>query len=192
MSATDKIVLSVPPKIKYIQTVENFAEVITPHFDVSVNPNLIHELRSTLNEAFANVIRHVPADMDEPVIFTFELDQFELNIYFLDKGPGIRINDKIPPYPPDFINSAFKLLETIDGEVQASVLDENSLVLYFKKYVLEDIDKNDLLKRVNDGGMGLSIIIKLMDRVRFFYKQDVGNCMHITKTFYPLVNRRAG
>lgn len=89
MKASEKIILSVPPDLKFISTVENFVDVILPHYNMENSLSLANQLRSTLNETFVNVIRHSPKPQDKPVEIIFEFDKLKLRIYFRDKGKGI-------------------------------------------------------------------------------------------------------
>jgi anti-sigma regulatory factor (Ser/Thr protein kinase) len=184
MENSEKIVLSVPPDLKFISTVENFVDLILPHFNVDDSLSIANQLRSTLNEAFVNVIHHSPQSLYEPVEIIFEIDKPKLRIHFRDKGKGIQIQGRFPPYPKDFKNTTHKILETIDGEVVAYVEDINTLRLNFNEYNVDEIDSQELLEKVKEGGMGLSLIIKLMDRVRFVFETGKGNCLEITKTFH--------
>jgi len=181
MKNSEKIVLSVPPDLKFTSTVENFVDVILPHFNVENSLSLANQLRLALNEAFVNVIHHSPETLYELVEIIFEIDKLKLLIHFRDKGKGIQIQGHFPPYPNDFKNTTHKILETIDGEVVAYVEDSNTLRLNFNEYNIDEIDPQELLERAKEGGMGLSLIIKLMDRVRFVFETGKGNCLEITK-----------
>lgn len=181
MKNSEKIVLFVPPDLKFISTVENFVDVILPHYNVVNSLSLANQLRSTLNEAFVNVIRHSPKRLDKPVEIIFEIDKPKLRIHFRDKGKGIQIQGHFPPYPDEYKNTTHKILETIDGEVVAYVEDSNTLQLSFNEYNVDEIDPQELLEKAKEGGMGLSLIIKLMDRVRFVFEKGKGNCLEITK-----------
>lgn len=181
MKNSKKIVLSVPPDSKFTSTVENFVDVILPHFNVDNSLSIANQLRSTLNEAFVNVIHHSPESLYELVEIIFEIDKPKLLIHFRDKGKGIQIQGRFPPYPKDFNNTTHKILETIDGEVVAYVEDSNTLRLNFNDYNIDEIDPQKLLEKAKEGGMGLSLIIKLMDRVRFVFETGKGNCLEITK-----------
>lgn len=183
MKNSEKIVLFVPPDLKFISTVENFENIILPLYNVENSLSLANQLRSTLNEAFVNVIRHSPQRLDEPVEIIFEIDKPKLRIHFRDKGKGIQIQGHFPPYPDGYKSTTHKILETIDGEVVAYVEDSNTLQMSFNEYNVNEIDPQELLEKVKEGGMGLSLIIKLMDRVRFIFEKGKGNCLEITKTF---------
>ena len=182
MKISEKIVLSVPPDLKFTSTVENFVDVILPHFNVENSLSLSNQLRLALNEAFVNVIHHSPETLYELVEIIFEIDKLKLLIHFRDKGKGIQIQGHFPPYPNDFKNTTHKILETIDGEVVAYVEDSNTLQLNFNEHNVDEIDPQKLLEKAKEGGMGLSLIIKLMDRVRFVFETGKGNCLEITKT----------
>ena len=126
MKNSKKIVLSVPPDSKFTSTVENFVDVILPHFNVDNSLSLANQLRSTLNEAFVNVIHHSPESLYEPVEIIFEIDKPKLRIHFRDKGKGIQIQGRFPPYPDEYKSTTHKILKTIDGEVVAYVEESNT------------------------------------------------------------------
>lgn len=178
------IILSVPPDLRFTETVENFVDVILPHLSAKNSLMLAQQLRSILNEAFVNVIRHAPQNLEQFVQVIFEVDQPRLMIYFPDQGGGIQVNGYAPPYPSELIGSSHVLLKTIDGEVMGLVEDKNSVLLSFKeeKNDEEKTDMKQLLESVKEGGMGLSLITKLMDRVRFVFIEGEGNRLEITKT----------
>jgi anti-sigma regulatory factor (Ser/Thr protein kinase) len=181
MKNSEKIVLSVPSDLKFTSTVENFVDVILPNFHVENSLSLANQLRSTLNEAFVNVIHHSPETRYDLVEIIFEIDKLKLRIHFRDKGKGIQIQGYFPPYPDDYKDTTHKILETIDGEVVAYVEDSNTLQLRFNEHNVDEIDPQKLLEKAKEGGMGLSLIIKLMDRVRFVFEKGKGNCLEITK-----------
>jgi anti-sigma regulatory factor (Ser/Thr protein kinase) len=156
-------------------------DVILPHFHVENSLSLANQLRSTLNEAFVNVIHHSPETRYELVEIIFEIDKLKLRIHFRDKGKGIQIQGHFPPYPDDYKDTTHKILETIDGEVVAYVEDSNTLQLRFNEHNVDEIDPQKLIEKAKEGGMGLSLIIKLMDRVRFVFEKGKGNCLEITK-----------
>jgi anti-sigma regulatory factor (Ser/Thr protein kinase) len=181
MKKSEKIVLYVPPDFKFTSTVENFVDVVLPHFNVKNSLSLANQLRSTLNEAFVNVIHHSSEILYQWVEIIFEIDKQKLLIHFRDKGKGIQIQGHFPPYPNDLKNTTHKILETIDGEVIAYVEDCNTLQLNFNEYNVDEIDPQNLLEKAKEEGMGLSLIIKLMDCVRFVFETGKGNCLEITK-----------
>lgn len=181
MKNSEKIVLSVPPDLKFTSIVENFASIILPYYNVGNSLSLANQLRSTLNEAFVNVIRHTPESLYELVEIIFEIDKPKLLIHFRDKGKGIQIQGYSPPYPDELKGTTNKILETIDGEVVAYIEDSNTLQLSFNEYNVDGIDSEKILEKAKEGGMGLSLIIKLMDRVRFIFETGKGNCLEITK-----------
>ncbi|HGY55894.1 MAG TPA: ATP-binding protein [Caldithrix abyssi] len=186
MNTQNKIVLSVPPDLRFTATVENFVDIVAPHFNMDKHDKDIHILRSILNEAFVNVIRHTESDLENPVEIIFEIDTPRLFIHFTDRGKGIALQDHYPPYPQEFVGQFFTVLSTIDGEVMAYVKDRNTIELSFKEIDISGLDQSELLKNARPGGMGLSLIVKLMDEVRFVFTENEGNCLQISKFFHKL------
>lgn len=181
MKISEKIVLSVPADLKFTSTVENFVDVILPHCNVKNSLSFANQLRSALNEAFVNVIHHAPETRYELVEIIFEIDKLRLRIQFRDKGKGLQIQGHFPPYPTEFKDTTHTIRETIDGEVVAYVEDRNTLRLRFNDHDIDELDPQNLLAKAKEDGMGLSLIIKLMDCVRFVFEKGKGNCLEITK-----------
>jgi len=179
--SSNKITLSVPAKLKYTVTVENFTDVILPHLDVKDKQLLAQQLRAILNEAFVNVIRHTPENCREQVQVIFNLDSPQLIIQFPDEGMGIQIAGHYPPYPSDIIDQSFKLYTTMDGEVHGKIENEYSILLSFHEADLEKLDTETLRDHAREGGMGLSLMIKMMDSVRFIHVEGKGNCLEVIK-----------
>lgn len=183
LTMNNRIILTVPPKIEFTSIVENFVDVILPHFKMDKTGTTAQELRSILNEAFVNVIDHTSTELSEQVEFIFVLDTPRLIIHILDRGKGIAIDNFHPPYPGSLINASRPVLKTMDGEVIAQVIDQNTLEMSFRELDIENMSQEHLLDNVDEGGMGLSLIIKLMDKVRFKFTKESGNCLEITKNF---------
>jgi anti-sigma regulatory factor (Ser/Thr protein kinase) len=177
----NKITLSVPAKLKYTVTVEDFTDIILPHVKARDEALLSQQLRSILNEAFVNVIRHTPPNSDEYVQIIFDIDIPRLIIQFPDQGSGIQIEGYFPPYPPGLVGKTFSLFSTMDGEVYGTVDNEDSILLSFQECDLDKLDLETLRNRAKEGGMGLSLMIKLMDSVRFIYQKGKGNCLEVVK-----------
>ena len=178
----DQIILSVPAKLDYLNTVENFVEIIIKHFKAKDNRKLSQMLRATVNEAFVNVLEHTPMSEEDMVTIIFELDPPALNIKFPDRGKGLQLAGNYPPYPEHLIGSDHLLLKTIDGELYARVESPQSARLWFKEND-DDLNREELIRKLKAGGMGLSIIVKFMDEVRFVFNQNKGHCLEVKKKF---------
>lgn len=179
----NQIVLTVPADVRYTSTVESFTDIILPYLKTQDEQRLAVELRTSLNEAFVNVIRHSTLKRADLVEIKFELDNNTLIIVFQDKGPGISINGHYPPYPDDYVSTHHTLIKTIDGVIDVFVEEKESLLLTFKENDYQEQDPQQLLENARDGGMGLSLIVKVMDSVRFVYSEAFGNRLEITKEF---------
>ena len=159
----------VPCKKEYTKLVEDFARISAVH----LNPNADEEFKGkicvVMNEVFINIVNHSKtADQNEVVRFQFEigLKYFSISIY--DYGPGFMAEGKLPPYPKEFIGKKYKLRDVIDGEVSFSIVDPFSISFVFEK----NEDSRDNLQNINDSGLGMSIVTKLMDTVTYSY---IGN-----------------
>lgn len=178
---SNKVILSVPPDLRYTSAVERFAGLVIPLLKIQGEGKLIEQLRSTLNEAFVNVIRHSPTSVEDYVEIIFEIDDPKLMIHFTDRGRGIKINGKYPPYPRNLMNTSQSLLKTIDGEVMARVESPFAIKLFFEETDMDHSDPASILQNAKPGGMGISLIVKLMDSVRFVYNEPEGNRLEIIK-----------
>ncbi len=179
-----KVILSVPADFDYLQTVENFADILFKHFALKFKDEKLEQnLRSTVNEAFVNVLQHTPMPQGEWVNIVFELGESDFVLRFPDQGRGIPIRQHYPPYPSHLIGSEHLILKTLDGYLYGRVETPTRLKLEFKS---RSGDKafGELLKDVSDGGMGLSIIVKTMDEVRFVWDENRGNSLEIKKRLH--------
>ncbi len=177
---SDQIILSVPAKLDYLQTVESFVEIIVKHFKTGNYEKLTQMLRSTVNEAFVNVLRHTPQPKSGLVSIFFDLHPPTLSIKFPDSGKGLKINNTYPPYPTHLVGSDHLFLKTIDGELYAHVESPFSVRLWFKDTGISP-NRDDLIEQFKPGGMGLSIIVKFMDEVRFKLDLEQGHCLEVKK-----------
>ncbi len=177
-----QIILSVPSNLEYLATVENFVDILIQHFDVKDPELLSRQLRSTVNEAFVNILKHTPKSKDQLVTIYFELQKPSLLIRFPDEGKGMKINGYYPPYPKKLIGTDHLILTTLDGELRGYVENERSLKLWFKKNV-RDMPLDDILQHISAGGMGLSIIVKFMDETRFILDENNRHCLEVRKSF---------
>ncbi len=175
-----KIILSVPSDIHYLATVESFADLLIKRFELNEQERSVfsRRLRSTLNEAFVNVIKHTPVPDNALIEIEFEIDASQLIIRFPDWGKGVAIEGALPPYPDHLTGTDHLFLKTIDGEVHALVESPHMLKLWFKEKPLRS---DQLLNNISEGGMGLSIIVKTMDEARFVWDEDRGHYLEIKK-----------
>ncbi len=176
-----KVILSVPADFSYLQTVENFADLLFKHFGVKFKDEKLEQnLRSTVNEAFVNVLQHTPLPQGEWVNIIFELSEGDFVLRFPDQGKGIPVQEHYPPYPSHLVGSKHLILKTLDGYLYGMVESPTRLKLEFKnRSGIKNFD--ELLQDVSEGGMGLSIIVKTMDEVRFVWDEAHGNVLEIKK-----------
>lgn len=178
----DLIVLSVPANLKYLLPVENFVEMIVKQFYVKDDDLMAQRFRVIANEAFVNVLHHTPEPENGMVSIHFELDSSTLTMRFPDRGEGFKIKDYYPPYPEKFVGTDHLILKTLDGELHGIIENSRTLKLWFKP-VEHEIRKNKIVKALKPGGMGLSIIVKFMDEVRFIKDEEKGHYFELKKVF---------
>lgn len=163
----------VPCKIEYTKLVEDFIKISSPYLHPQGTTSFTTKLCTVMNEVFVNIIEHTnTAAENEIVRFQFEigLKYFSISIY--DYGPGFKANGYVPPYPKECIGQQCKLREVLDGTVFYEVVDPFSISFSFKEK--EEVELDDLveLDKLNDNGLGMSLVTKLMDTVNYSY---VGN-----------------
>lgn len=181
----DKIILSVPCQRRFAAIVESFVDILLPLLNGSASEHTAFELKVVLNEAFINVINHSSSDLKSLVEIMFEIEPHRLGIRFRDTGRGMPIHKHYPPYPEQMIGTSQVLLKTMDGKVIAYIKDNRTLILTFKENNIEKISSERLAELARDGGMGISLMTKIMDEVRFQYFDLEGNFLELIKEFYP-------
>ena len=163
----------VPCKVEYTKLVEDFTRITARYLDPNGGDEFSNKLCSVMNEVFINIVKHSDtSDENEIIRFQFEigLKYFSISIY--DYGPGFQADGNYPPYPKNCINKKYKLRDVIDGIVYYTVVDPFSINFSFEEK--NDIELDDLenFGKLNDNGLGMSIITKLMDTVTYSY---IGN-----------------
>jgi anti-sigma regulatory factor (Ser/Thr protein kinase) len=159
--------LHVPSKIKYTKLVEDFTYSLGDHIypDDEAARN---RLSAVMNEVFTNIVKHSDtSNQDEMVRLQIEIDSGLLVISIYDYGPGIEVEQQLPPYDKTLIGKRKKLRKVIDGVVYLTVLDPNSLSFYFVKGENADLHDPNNLENLRSEGLGLSIVTKIMDSLTY-------------------------
>lgn len=160
----------VPCRMEYTKLVEDFARIISGHLNPNANDEFKGKISAVMNEVFMNIVEHSKtADENEVVRFQFEIGLRYFSISIYDYGPGFKADGKLPPYPKKLIGKKYKLRDVIDGEVSYRVVDPFSISFMFDEK--DDFELDDL-ENLNDSGLGMSIVTKLMDTVTYSY---IGN-----------------
>ena len=99
----DILRLHIPSSIKYTRLVEDFTrsamECIYPH-----DENIRHQLCAVMNEVFVNIVKHSDtSSIDELVRVQFEIGENAFMVSIFDFGPGIQIDNGVPPYDKKFV-----------------------------------------------------------------------------------------
>lgn len=131
---------------------------------------LLTELLFVINEAFTNAFRHGDSkgrEISIEINASTEESCPVLTLSVEDFGKGIRLNGAPPPYPSDFLDREFILAETIDGSVIAKVTGTAHLQIDFREAPKQGEAFDRTVDRLKYGGMGLSIISKIMDTVAY-------------------------
>lgn len=177
----DKIILSVPAQLKFTETVERFVEVITPLIKKPLPDNCLFEIKLVLSEAFVNVVHHSFHSFADLVEIVFVIEPHSLKICLRDRGKGLPIRNHFPPYSKELVGTSQVLLRTLDGEVNAFVEDRVTLQLTFKENNISEIPPETLFEKAQESGLGISLMTKLMDEVRFKYLANEGNYLELVK-----------
>ncbi len=179
----DKIVILVPCCLKFTETVENSVNIILPLLKVSDAEKTAFDLKVVLNEAFVNVVNYCSNELSTAVQIMFDVEPHRLGIRIRDRGKGLPIQEQYPPYPNKMVGTKQVLLKTMDGEVIAYVDNDHTITLTFQEHNLEDISSEVLFESAKEGGMGISLMTKLMDEVRFTYLESKYNYLELVKYF---------
>jgi anti-sigma regulatory factor (Ser/Thr protein kinase) len=159
--------LHVPSKIKYTKLVEDFTYSLGEHIYPD-NEEARNRLGAVMNEVFTNIVKHSDtSNQEEMVRFQMEIESGLLIISIYDNGPGIEVENQLPPYDKSLIGKHRKLRKVIDGVVYVTVLDPNSLSFYFVTNEEAELQDADNLKDLHGHGLGLSIVTKIMDSTTY-------------------------
>ncbi len=167
---SDLVRFQVPCKIEYTKLVEEITHQVSTYLQTDPKSDFSHRLRAVMNEVFINIVKHTEtAAQDEMVRFQFELglDLFTISIY--DYGPGFPAKGHYPPYPSDLIGNKYKLRDVIDGTVYFTVVDPVEVSFSFVETQESDFNQLSGLDMLEDHGLGISIVTKLMDTVTYSY-----------------------
>lgn len=166
----DIIRFHVPCKLEYTKLVEDMAELLSSYLKSESTVKIASKLRAVMNEVFINIVKHShTAAKDEIVRFQFEIGFKHISISIYDYGPGFKADDFYPPYPKEIIGKKYKLREVIDGSVYFTVIEPFGVSFNFEEREEALLDYIEELSGIEDHGMGLSIITKLMDTVTYTY-----------------------
>ena len=166
----DIIRFHVPCKLEYTKLVEEVTGQIGVYLHKKVDREIRQKLRAVMNEVFINIVKHSDtAAQNEVVRFQFEIGLDYLTISIYDYGPGFKAEGSFPPYPDSLCGKTFKLRDVIDGTVYFSVINPMEVSFSFEEKEETDLDQLDELSVLNDHGLGISIITKLMDTVTYTY-----------------------
>jgi len=166
----DIIRFHVPCKQEYAKLVEEVTAQIAVYLKTKISPEFSQKLRTVMNEVFVNIVKHsTTAEQNEVVRFQFEigLEFFTISIY--DYSSGFSAEGYYPPYPNDVIGKKYKLREVLDGMVYFTVVNPLELIFSFEEREQVDLSEMDTFNLLDDHGLGISIVTKIMDTVTYSY-----------------------
>jgi len=166
----DLIRFHVPCKLEYTKLVEDVTDLISSHTSFKGSQQFIQKLRAVMNEVFINIVKHSDtAKQNEVVRFQYELGLHFFTISIYDYGPGFEADGYVPPYPKKLIGSKHKLRDVLDGIVHFTITDPFSVTFTFEEKDDVNLDDLDNFEGIDESGMGISIVTKLMDSVTYSY-----------------------
>ena len=169
----DIIRFHVPCDLHYTKLVEDFTKIVSIYLHPKATDDFSTKLCQVMNEVFINIVKHSnTSDENEIVRFQFEigLKYFSISIY--DYGPGFKADNSEPPYPKKTIGKKFKLKDVIDGSVYYTVTGPLSVRFDFEEFPEDQSIDLASIEKLSEDGLGMSIVIKLMDTVSYSY---IGN-----------------
>lgn len=129
----------------------------------------------SLEEARGNIARHAYPTGGICLVRCAAPGRRILEFLIADRGAGFKIDGCLPPYGQDMIGREFEFRRTLDGTVSCVVHESDVLEIIFRRY---PEDRNVLtLDDLPIGGMGLSIIAKVMDRVAYLSHVGTANLL---------------
>ncbi|MEJ2054325.1 MAG: ATP-binding protein [Calditrichaceae bacterium] len=166
----DLIRFHVPCKLQYTKLVEDVTDLISAHTSFSGSQQFMQKLRAVMNEVFINIVKHSDtAKQNEMVRFQYELGLHYFTISIYDYGPGFDAEGYVPPYPKKMIGTKHKLRDVLDGSVHFTITDPFSVSFTFEEKDDVNLDDLDGFEGIEENGMGISIVTKLMDSVTYSY-----------------------
>ena len=167
---SDLIRFHVPCKVEYTKLIEDVTDLISTHSSFKGSSQFVQKLRSVMNEVFINIIKHSKtAEQNELVRFQYELGLHYFTISIYDYGPGFDAGGYMPPYPKKMIGTKHRLRDVLDGAVHFTITDPFSVSFEFIEKDDVNLDDLDNLENIEENGMGISIVTKLMDSVTYTY-----------------------
>lgn len=168
----DILRLHIPAKINYTRLVEEFTrstmELIYPG-----DEQISHKLCAVMNEVFVNIVKHSDTSIiDELVRVQFEIGENAVMISIFDFGPGIKINNSLPPYDKKYIGKKYEFRKVVDGIVHATVVNPYSISFTFEAHPDPDsiqFNRVDEIEFLHGHGLGVSIMTKIMDSVTYSF-----------------------
>jgi anti-sigma regulatory factor (Ser/Thr protein kinase) len=161
--------LHVPCDIQHTELVEEFIRFTTKSLFEN-NTKRQTQLCAAINEIFTNIISHSDTpQLDQIVRFQVDISQRVVSISVYDNGPGFKIKRQFPPYDIKLIGYTQELRRVIDGRVLATVTDVNTVQFTFEESENQQSDRLAILKTLEGHGLGISIITKIMDSLRYQY-----------------------
>jgi anti-sigma regulatory factor (Ser/Thr protein kinase) len=164
--------LHVPCEIQFIRLVEDFMMSST-QFICPDEERLRNELTSVMNEVFTNIVQHSDtAKLGDMVRIQVEIGTRTFFISIYDNGPGIKIDNQLPPYDKKLVGQKVEFRKVLDGIVYAIISNPYSVSFKFEQCEEKDFNRLEELEEMDDHGLGISIITKIMDSVSYSYVGD--------------------
>ena len=126
-------------------------------------------------EACTNALRHGNKfNEDKILLLDINISDAQLIIEITDEGEGFVIDGYLPPYPSDLYNKSFLIKRNCLSKTMSRIIDNSTIEFY-----TEELKEPDL--ECINGGLGLTIVIKVMDSVIYHQLEPNKNSMILTK-----------
>lgn len=167
---SDIIRFHIPCKTEYTRLVEEFSTHLGAYLNTKTSPHFIQKLRAVMNEIFLNIVEHSDtAKQNEIVRFQFEIGMEYFTTSIFDYGPGFEADGHYAPYPEKVLGKQYKLRDVLDGTVYFKVIDPFTVMFSFEEHKESNLDGFEDFSLLEDHGLGLSIVTKIMDNVTYSY-----------------------
>ena len=168
----DVLRLHIPSNIKYTRLVEDFTRS-TMEYIYPDDEQIRHKLCAVMNEVFVNIVEHSDtSSIDELVRVQFEIGSKAFMISIFDYGPGIKIDNNLPPYDKKYIGEKYEFRSVVDGIVYATVVNPYSISFTFEANPDPDslqFNRMDEIEFLQGHGLGVSIMTKIMDSITYSF-----------------------
>ncbi len=153
----------------------------------SVTPEMALIVRLSVAEACRNALHQEPVSGRlRLATLTFlrtrsEKDLRSVAIEIQDPGGGLMVRGQTPPYQYPCVENPTLLAEVLDQRIEVVIEDPFTVRLYSRDSQDLDFEKNreEMIRHVSPGGLGLLAICRCWESVRFIYNPEIGTTLRL-------------